>query len=131
MRVKENEPPFDLSNATRPVKILGDTVCFVLHHFDLPGPRRGTPKDASRGVVRRRRTTIHVWADSLSMSDVAWVYPTLPRTGSRELEPHHQDNVRDAHVLEYGLGRNPPTRCAHKVAPHRRDDVRRGLSVPP
>jgi translocation and assembly module TamB len=48
---------------------------------------------------------VHVWADSLSMNDVAWVYPTLPRTGSGKLELTIRNNVRDAHVLEYGISR--------------------------
>ena len=67
-----------------------------------PGTRRG----ACRGAVPSpTHYDVHVWADSLSMSDVAWVYPTLPRTGGGKLELTIRNNVRDAHVLEYGLSK--------------------------
>ncbi|HEY8795220.1 MAG TPA: translocation/assembly module TamB domain-containing protein [Gemmatimonadaceae bacterium] len=105
MRVKENDPPFDLSNANGPVKILGDTVFFVLHHFDLPGSTGHAEGHVSWGGPSPTHYDVHVWADSVSMNDVAWVYPTLPRTGSGKLELTIKNNVRDAHVLEYGLSR--------------------------
>ena len=105
MRVKENDPPFDLSNATGPVKILGDTVFFVLHHFDLPGSTGHAEGRVSWGGPSPTHYDVHVWADSVSMNDVAWVYPTLPHTGSGKMELTIRNNVRDAHVLEYGLSK--------------------------
>ena len=69
---------------------------------------------------------VHVWGDSVSMADVAWVYPTLPKTGSGKMELTIKNNVRDAHVLEYGLYEDG--HAFDEVAHHRRDDVRRRIS---
>jgi translocation and assembly module TamB len=103
MRVLENDPPFNLSNAIGPVKILGDTVFFVLHHFDLPGSTGRAQGRVSWGGPSPTHYDVHVWGDSVSMNDVAWVYPTLPRTGSGKMELTIRNNLRDPHVLEYGL----------------------------
>src|SRR5450432_708225 len=103
MRVLENDPPFNLRNAIGPVKILGDTVFFVLHHFDLPGSTGRAEGRVSWGGPSPTHYDVHVWGDSVSMNDVAWVYPTLPRTGSGKMELTIRNNVRDPHVLEYGL----------------------------
>ena len=105
MRVSENDPPFELRNANGPVRILGDTVFFVLHHFDLPGSTGRAQGRVSWGGPSPTHYDVHVWGDSVSMADVAWVYPTLPRTGSGKMELTIKNNVRDAHVLEYGLSK--------------------------
>jgi translocation and assembly module TamB len=105
MRVSENDPPFELSNARGPVRILGDTVFFELHHFDLPGSTGHAIGRVSWGGSAPTHYDVHVWADSVSMRDVAWVYPTLPRTGGGKLELTIKNNLRDPHVLEYGLSK--------------------------
>ena len=105
MRISENDPPFELSNARGPVRILGDTVFFVLHHFDLPGSTGHAQGRVSWGGPAPTHYDVHVWGDSVSMADVAWVYPTLPRTGSGKMELTIKNNPRDAHVLEYGLSK--------------------------
>ena len=105
MRVSENDPPLELRNAQGPVRILGDTVFFELHHFDLPGSTGHAQGHVSWGGPVPTHYDVHVWADSLSMSDIGWVYPTLPRTGSGRLELTIRNNARDAHVLEYGLSK--------------------------
>ena len=105
MRVDENDPPFQLRNARGPVEILGDTVFFELHHFDLPGSTGRALGRVSWGGRSPTHYDVHVWADSLSMRDVAWVYPTLPTTGGGRMELTIRNNVRDAHVLEYGLSK--------------------------
>ena len=87
------------------MRILGDTVFFVLHHFDLPGSTGHAQGRVSWGGPSPTHYDVHVWADSVSMSDVAWVYPTLPRTGGGKMELTIKNNVRDAHVLEYGLSK--------------------------
>ena len=105
MRVSENDPPLELSNARGPVRILGDTVFFDLHHFDLPGSTGHAQGRVSWGGPVPTHYDVHVWADSLSMRDVGWVYPTLPRTGGGTLELTIRNNARDPHVLEYGLSK--------------------------
>ena len=105
LRVDENDPPFRLRNARGPVKILGDTVFFQLHHFDLPGSTGRALGRVSWGGPSPTHYDVHVWADSMSMSDIAWVYPTLPTTGGGKMELTIRNNARDAHVLEYGLSK--------------------------
>ena len=105
LRVEENDPPFSLRNAKGPVRILGDTVFFVLHHFDLPGSTGHAEGRVSWGGSSPTHYDVRVWGDSVSMKDIAWVYPTLPKTGSGKMELTIKNNVRDAHVLEYGLSK--------------------------
>ena len=105
MRVDENDPPLQMRNARGPVRIIGDTVFFVLHHFDLPGSTGHAEGLVSWHGPVPTHYDVHVWADSVSMSDVAWVYPTLPHTGSGKLELTIKNNVRNARALEYGLTR--------------------------
>ncbi|MBA2683091.1 MAG: translocation/assembly module TamB [Gemmatimonadaceae bacterium] len=103
MNVIENDPPLQLSNASGPVRIIGDTVFFDLHHFDLPGSTGHAKGLVSWHGPVPTHYDVHVWADSVSMKDVAWVYPTLPKTGSGKMELTIRNNLRDAHALEYGL----------------------------
>ncbi|MEO8881259.1 MAG: translocation/assembly module TamB, partial [Gemmatimonadaceae bacterium] len=103
MSVSENDPPLEVSNATGPVRIIGDTVFFDLHHFDLPGSTGHAKGLVSWHGPVPTHYDVHVWGDSVSMKDVAWVYPTLPKTGSGKMELTIRNNLRDAHALEYGL----------------------------
>ncbi|MDQ2929761.1 MAG: translocation/assembly module TamB domain-containing protein [Gemmatimonadota bacterium] len=103
MSVSENDPPLEVRNATGPVRIIGDTVFFDLHHFDLPGSTGHAKGLVSWHGPVPTHYDVRVWGDSVSMKDVAWVYPTLPRTGSGKMELTIRNNARDAQALEYGL----------------------------
>jgi translocation and assembly module TamB len=98
------DPPFQFRNVHGPVRILGDTVTFDLSHFDLA---------ASTGHGTGRiwwppgplRFDMHISGDSVSLSDVAWVYKTLPREGRGTMQLAIHNNARDPHIMEYALTR--------------------------
>ncbi len=98
----EPDPPFSFRNITGPVRLQGDTLEFEARHFDLPastGSARGTVRWGSGPM----RYDIHVTGDSVSLADVNWVYPTLPKTGGGTMRLHIQNSVRNPRVLEYAL----------------------------
>ncbi|MBC7790624.1 MAG: translocation/assembly module TamB [Anaerolineae bacterium] len=98
----EPDPPFSFRNITGPVRLLGDTLEFEARHFDLPastGSARGTVRWGSGPM----RYNIDVTGDSVSLVDVNWVYPTLPKTGGGTMKLHIQNSARNPRVLEYAL----------------------------
>ncbi|MGI9078986.1 MAG: hypothetical protein ACR2G6_16910, partial [Gemmatimonadaceae bacterium] len=98
----EPDPPFSFRNIKGPVRLLGDTLEFEARHFDLPastGSARGTVRWGSGPM----RYDIHVTGDSVSLADVNWVYPTLPKTGGGTMKLHIRNAARNPRVLEYAL----------------------------
>ncbi|HEX6630417.1 MAG TPA: translocation/assembly module TamB domain-containing protein, partial [Gemmatimonadaceae bacterium] len=49
------------------------------------------------------RYDIRVHGDSVALNDVAWVYPTLPRTGGGSMVLEIHNDPEDLHVLQYAL----------------------------
>ncbi|HEX5178703.1 MAG TPA: translocation/assembly module TamB domain-containing protein [Gemmatimonadaceae bacterium] len=97
-----NDPPFRVRHATGPVTIRGDSVWLSMRHFDLPGSTGSATAKVWWGGDIPTRYDVHVTADSVSLADVAWVYPTLPHTGGGHLRLtiHNELNL---HVLDYVL----------------------------
>jgi translocation and assembly module TamB len=103
MHVTENDPPFRFRNVRANVRHLGDSVWIDAPHADLPGSTgraRGKVVWGSRLPIRY---AVHVWGDSVSLSDLSWVYPTLPRTGGGSLVLDIQNQPRDLRVMDYKL----------------------------
>ena len=97
-----DDPPFRLRHVAGPVTIRGDSVWLALRHFDLPGSTGEASGKVWWGGDIPTRYDVHVTGDSVSLADVAWVYPTLPRTGGgrMRLTIHNEPNL---HVLDYVL----------------------------
>ncbi len=77
----ESDPPFRFRNVRGTVLLKADSLWLDLPHFDLPGST-GTAKGKvwwGGGVPVRYDVT--VVGDSVTLGDVAWVYPTLPTEG--------------------------------------------------
>ena len=105
MDVDESDPPFRFRDVQGPVRIGDDTVRFDITHFDLPGSTgraRGMVHWKQQGPVRY---DVQVAGDSVSLADIAWVYPTLPRQGGGRMLLHIINDVRDPRVLEYRITR--------------------------
>jgi len=103
LSVDEYEPTFKFRNVSGDVIHLGDTIRLAVKHFDLPA---STGQAAGRiwwGSDRPIRYDITVEGDSVSLNDVNWVYPTLPRTGVGSVDLLIKNDPRDEHVLEYHL----------------------------
>ncbi|MFN2566847.1 MAG: translocation/assembly module TamB domain-containing protein [Gemmatimonadaceae bacterium] len=103
LHVAESDPPFQFRNIRATVRQLGDSVWVDAPHFDLPGSTgraRGKIVWGSRLPVRY---AVRVWGDSVSLSDVWWVYPTLPRTGGGSMVLDIQNQPRNLRVIDYKL----------------------------
>ncbi|HEY0779326.1 MAG TPA: hypothetical protein VGD56_15270, partial [Gemmatirosa sp.] len=99
----ETDPPFRWRRIRGDVRIVGDSLWATFPHWDLPG---------STGVARAKvvwgsdlpiRWDVRVHGDSVSLADVAWVYPTLPTTGGGTMDLAMHNRRTDLHVIEYAL----------------------------
>ncbi|HEY8853551.1 MAG TPA: hypothetical protein VIM36_15315, partial [Gemmatimonadaceae bacterium] len=82
----ESDPPFKFRNISGTFLNLGDSIFVDADHWDLPhstGRARGSVVWGSDLPIRYY---VHVVGDSVALSDVAWVYPTLPTTGGGKME---------------------------------------------
>lgn len=105
MDVDETDPPFRFRNVRGPVRIGDDTVRFDITHFDLPGSR-----GRARGMVHWKqpgpvRYDVQVAGDTVSLADIAWVYPTLPREGGGRMLLHIVTDPRDPRIVDYRITR--------------------------
>src|SRR6267154_2566141 len=81
----ETDPPFKFRNVSGTVLNLGDSVFVDSDHFDLPGSTGKAHGSVVWGSDLPIRYYLHIVGDSVSLADVAWVYPTLPTTGSGKM----------------------------------------------
>ena len=98
----ETVPTFRWRNVAGRVRVLGDSVWMTLPHWDLPGSTGHTEGKITWGSDLPVRYAIRVWGDSVSLRDVAWVYPTLPTTGGGNmvLDIRNEKNPRQ---LDYAI----------------------------
>jgi autotransporter translocation and assembly factor TamB len=103
LSVKGLDPPFYFSNVRGTIRHLGDSVWADAPHFDLPGSTgSGKAKVVCCGGLPLRYY-VDVIGDSVSLSDVAWVYPTLPRTGGGRMKLAIRNSPGDLEVLDYRI----------------------------
>lgn len=98
----EFDPPFRFREARGSVRNKGDSLWADISHFRLPGSRGTAKGKVWWGSDLPTRYDLTFVSDSLSLADVAWVYPTLPRTGGGRMTLHI-GNGRDLRQLEYAL----------------------------
>ncbi|HEY9229053.1 MAG TPA: translocation/assembly module TamB domain-containing protein [Gemmatimonadaceae bacterium] len=99
----EFEPTFLFRNVSGEVKHLGDTLWLDIPHFDMPA---STGKAAGRvwwGSDLPVRYDIAVRGDSVSLNDVNWVYPDLPRTGGGTLDLLIKNDPKNLKVIDFHL----------------------------
>ncbi|HMI49442.1 MAG TPA: hypothetical protein VK481_12265, partial [Gemmatimonadaceae bacterium] len=96
----ETDPPFKFRNISGTVLNLGDSVFVDSDHFDLPGSTGKAHGSVVWGSDLPIRYYLHIIGDSVSLADVAWVYPTLPRTGGGKMVLDIRSQ-RNPHLLDY------------------------------
>jgi translocation and assembly module TamB len=98
----ETVPTFRWRNVAGRVRVHGDSVWMTVPHWDLPGSTGHAEGKITWGSDLPVRYAIRVWGDSVSLRDVAWVYPTLPTTGggSMVLDIRNEKNL---HRLDYAI----------------------------
>lgn len=101
--VKESYPPLDIRNARATVKNLGDSIWLDIPHFDMPASTGKATGKVTWGSSLPIRYDIRVVGDSVSLSDVAWVYPTLPRTGGGRMKLHIKNEPRALEIIDYAI----------------------------
>jgi translocation and assembly module TamB len=103
MRVEEQEPPFSFRSARGVVRKMGDSVFVNMAHFDLPASAGSATAKVWWGSNLPVRLDIRITADSVSLKDVAWVYPTLPTEGGGRTKLQITNNKQNLHIFEYAL----------------------------
>lgn len=103
LHVAESEPPFRFRNVRGVVRQQKDSVWLDLPHFDLPGSTGRARGKVTWGSNLPIRYDIRVWGDSVSLRDVAWVYPTLPTTGGGKMILDIRNDPRNLSVIDYRL----------------------------
>ncbi len=98
----ETDPPFKFRNISGTALNLGDSVFLDSDHFDLPGSTGKAHGSVVWGSDLPIRYYLHIIGDSVSLSDVAWVYPTLPTTGGGKMVLDIRSE-RDPRFLDYIL----------------------------
>ncbi len=86
MSFTETDPPFKFRNVSGTMLNLGDSIFMDTDHFDLPRSTGRGHGSVVWGSDLPIRYYVHVVGDSVSLSDVAWVYPTLPTTGGGKVD---------------------------------------------
>ena len=98
----ESDPPFRFRDVRGAVRVHGDSAWLAVPHFDLPGST-----GSAEGMVTWKggpvRYDVRVRGDSVSLADVAWVYPTLPRTGGGSMLLHVRSDPADPRIVDYVL----------------------------
>ncbi len=100
--LKESDPPLDIRNARGTIRLLGDSLWADIPHFELPGSRGAAAGRVWWGSDLPTRYDLTIRGDSISLADVAWVYPTLPTTGGGTLKLRIA-NERELTILDYEL----------------------------
>jgi hypothetical protein len=98
------DPPMNITRMSGDVRIVADSAWLDVGHFDLPGSTGSARGKVFWGGSLPIRYAVHVTGDSVSLNDVAWVYPTLPRAGSGRMNLDI-NNVRHPHVMDYAITR--------------------------
>ena len=99
----ESDPPFRWRNIRGDVRWLGDSIWADVPHWDLAGSTGTGRAKVVWGSDLPMRYDVRVVGDSVSLRDVAWVYPTLPRTGGGRLRLSIRNDPRNLRVIDYGL----------------------------
>ena len=111
--VDEFFPPLKVVRGRARVRQLGDSVWLDVPHFALPGSTGRAGGKVVWGSEMPVRYDVRIVGDSVSMSDVAWVYGTLPRTGGGRMNLHIRNqgyvdgrvtNRRRLNVIDYAIG---------------------------
>ena len=96
------DPPIDVRNAAGTVRIVKDSLWADFSRFELPASRGAAEGKVVWGSDLPTRYDLRIRGDSVSMSDVAWIYPTLPTTGGGKMNLQIR-NERDLRVIDYAL----------------------------
>ncbi len=104
LAVEESDPLFSFRDAKGTIRKNDDTLWVDLRHLALAA---STGKGRGRiewGGGKPMRWDVRIEGDSACLSDYAWIYPTLPRTGCGRTDVwiHNEKNLE---IMDYELTR--------------------------
>jgi translocation and assembly module TamB len=100
LKIDESDPPFLFRNASGFVRIQGDSIWAEVPHFELPGSKGNMVGKVWWGNNQPARFDLRVEGDTVSLEDVAWVYPTLPTSGGGSMDLRILSQ-RDPRFIDY------------------------------
>lgn len=98
-----SSPPFRFSDARGVIQQQGDSVWFEAPHWRLPGSEGRARGTIRWGGGRPVRYAIRVDAETGSLADVAWIYPTFPRSGGGRAMVEVRNAAHDESIIEYAI----------------------------
>jgi translocation and assembly module TamB len=99
----EFAPTFKFRNVTANARRLADSLWLDVPHFDMPASTGHASGRVWWGGGLPTRYDIAVRGDSVSLNDVNWVYPDLPRTGGGSLDLAIANDPRNLHVVDFKI----------------------------
>jgi translocation and assembly module TamB len=96
-------PPFRFSGAHGRVRIVHDSLWATLSHVELPGSAGRGGGKVFWGDGRPLTLALHFDADTVSMADIAWVYPALPTTGGGRGSVDIVTDIPKPEIVDYAI----------------------------
>jgi len=100
----ESEPKFKFRHIRGTARVKGDSLWLNFPHFELPGSAGRAAGELIFGGGQPVRITLHAVADTASLNDIAWVYPTLPTQGGGSVTVDIKSHS-DPHIIDYTLSK--------------------------
>lgn len=103
----EYEPTFKFRNVSGSARHLGDSIWFQIPHFDMPASTGNGHGRLWWGSGQPVHYDIAIRGDSVTLDDVNWVYPTLPRTGGGTLDLliKNDPDPKKQHIVDFILSK--------------------------
>lgn len=96
-------PPFYFNEFHGAVRWLGDSVWADTVKFRLERSRGRGDLKIVWGSNLPVRYDIRVHGDSVAMSDIAWIHPSLPTTGGGTMDLTIRNDPRNLNIIEYAI----------------------------
>src|SRR5688500_3971119 len=97
------DPPLQVKSVAADIRHAGDSIWITSPGFELAASRgRIASGKLVWGSGIPLRYDVHIVGDQVSLSDIAWVYPTLPTTGGGRLDLYI-NNVAHPRVIDYAV----------------------------
>jgi translocation and assembly module TamB len=103
LAARESDPPVEMTDAQGYVRTLGDSLWLELSSFDITASTGSANGKIVWGSRLPTRYDVEIKGDSVSLGDVAWVYPTLPRTGTGSMRLHIRSRRENPRVIDYAI----------------------------
>ncbi len=98
-----SDPPLSVRGIAADIRHHGDSVWIVSPAFQLASSRGSIPAGKIVwGSGLPVRYDVHVVGDQVALSDIAWVYQTIPTSGGGKLDLFI-NNFKHPHVIDYAV----------------------------